>query len=164
MTRLHFVKRARKTIKDADIKVGDSYYWWKFRRGGKRVSKVRPHRSQLTQSEYLGAMYAAEDDLGDVVVKFRVEGELSDMMNALETAKGEVETQRDECESKRDNMPDHLQDVGSGELLQQRVEKCDELIGEIENVIGNIDDGDDLTDEKRDEIASEIEAISWDVE
>ncbi len=53
MARAHFVKKARKDNPAAGIKAGDSYYWWKFRRGGKHYSKTAPRPSQLTQSEYL---------------------------------------------------------------------------------------------------------------
>ena len=42
MPRVNYVKKARKAIPGADIKVGDAYYWWKFRYGGKHVSKIRP--------------------------------------------------------------------------------------------------------------------------
>jgi hypothetical protein len=52
MARAHFVKKARKAIPGTDIKKGDSYYWWKFRFGGKRTSKTAPKASQLTQSEF----------------------------------------------------------------------------------------------------------------
>lgn len=31
MPRVTHVKKARKAIPGTDIKVGDSYYWWKFR-------------------------------------------------------------------------------------------------------------------------------------
>jgi hypothetical protein len=60
MPRVNFVKKARKAIPSSGIKVGDSYYWWKFRYGGKFVSKERPRQSQLTQSK-LSGVYAAEE-------------------------------------------------------------------------------------------------------
>lgn len=31
MARLHFVKSARKDNPSAEVKKGESYYWWKFR-------------------------------------------------------------------------------------------------------------------------------------
>ena len=62
MPRVKHVQSARKAIPSAGIEVGDSYYWWKFRYGGKRVSKTYPKRSQLTQSLW-SSVYAAQEEL-----------------------------------------------------------------------------------------------------
>lgn len=67
MARATFVKKARKDIPGTDIKAGESYYWWKFRFGGKHYSKTPPRRSQLTQSDFLGQLYAIEDEIQGLV-------------------------------------------------------------------------------------------------
>ena len=54
MPRVTHVKAARKD--NPVCKKGESYYWWKFRYGGKRYSLTRPRASQLTQSAYYGAV------------------------------------------------------------------------------------------------------------
>lgn len=61
MARAHFVKKARKD--NPAVKAGESYYWWKFRRGPKRYSKERPRPSQLTQSEFYGQVYGLQEDM-----------------------------------------------------------------------------------------------------
>ena len=61
MPRLHFVKHARKAIPSIKVEKGDSYYWWKFPYRPRTVSKTRPRRSQLTQSEFYAAMWDHED-------------------------------------------------------------------------------------------------------
>ena len=76
MPRVHHVKRARKAVKSAGIKVGDSYYWWKFRYGGKHTSKTPPRQSQLTNSDKLSRAYAASESLEDIDVPAGVEAML----------------------------------------------------------------------------------------
>ncbi len=56
MPRVTHVKKARKD--NPVCKAGESYYWWKFRYGGKRYSLTRPRPSQLTQSAYFGGLRA----------------------------------------------------------------------------------------------------------
>jgi len=67
MPRVNFVQKARKDNPVA--KAGESYYWWKFRYGGKHYSLTRPRESQLTQSEFLGAMYSLLEEIQDFTLK-----------------------------------------------------------------------------------------------
>ena len=64
MPRVYTVKSARKAHGNT-IAVGDTYYWWKFRYGGKRVSKTYPKPWQLTQSTYKQTLLLLEDSLTD---------------------------------------------------------------------------------------------------
>lgn len=143
MPRVTFVNKARKDIPESGIKRGDSYFWWKFRFGSKHVSKTKPKPSQLTQSEYLGSMYSLQEDLE----ANSGSDDFSSLVSALEDAIAGVEEQKDSCEDKRSNMPDHLQDCGTGELLQNRVDACESLIGELEDAKSTIEDFTDLPDE-----------------
>ena len=68
MPQVHFVKKARKTNKTLGIKKGDSYYWWKFRYGGKHVSTKHPRPSQLTQSDFLGTALGLQESIDDVLL------------------------------------------------------------------------------------------------
>ena len=43
MPRVNYVKKARKN--NPAVKRGESYFWWKFRYGGKQYSKTRPRQS-----------------------------------------------------------------------------------------------------------------------
>jgi len=126
MPRVHFVKAAR--TDNAVVKAGESYYWWKFRRGGKRLSKTRPKRSQLTQSEFYSRMYDIEDDvIGAAVADDSLPGVIADVVSQLEEL-------RDEQEEKRQNMPDALQDSDSGNMLQERYDGLDSAISEFEQI------------------------------
>jgi hypothetical protein len=170
MARATFVKKARKTIKGTGIKKGDSYYWWKFRFGSKHVSKTPPRRSQLTQSAFYSTMYDAEDTAADIAEQLRTgKIDFADAKDQLEQIKGDVESAGDECQGAFDNMPEGLQQGDTGQLLERRVEVCQDISSEIDNIDIPDDDDEDLKNDdareaKREEIANEIDGISWDIE
>lgn len=151
--RVHHVKKARKAQPEYGIKKGDSYYWWKFRFGGKRVSKTYPKRSQLTQSGFLSTLYDLQDN-----ISFDRDG----LEGSVTSLTDEIESLRDECQDSLDNMPEHLQESSSsGEMLQERIEALEEWVDELQAVDLDIDD--DLTDEEKesriDEIIEELEGV-----
>ena len=122
MPKVHFVKSARK--ENSVAKVGESYYWWQFRFGGKRFSKTYPKRSQLTQSPFLSELYDVEDRIGDSIDEDQAAEIICDL-----------EALRDECQYSLDNMPEHLQEASdSGMLLQERIDNLEDWISEIENI------------------------------
>lgn len=125
MPRVTFVKAARKD--NPVCKKGESYYWWKFRYGGKRYSLTRPRQSQLTQSAYYGTIYSIqemiEDWSGDDSLSF--EGLVEDVRDA-------VTELRDETQDSLYNMPDQLQYSPTGELLQERIDALDNVECELD--------------------------------
>jgi hypothetical protein len=126
MARATLVKKARKAVPEHGIAVGEPYYWWKFRHGGKHYSKEPPKRSQLTQSEFYSRMYDLEDEvIGNAEADDSLPGVRDDVVSQLEEL-------RDECEEKRDNMPESLQDSDSGNMLQERYDGLDSAIQEFE--------------------------------
>ncbi len=170
MPRVHFVKKARKADKAAGIKKGDSYFWWKFRYGGMRKSKVRPRSSQLTQSEYLSTMYAAqetiEDALSDLTTAWDDDGAdrealREELAGVCESVRDDVESAGSDCDEKLNNMPDSLQQGSTGELLQQRVDACETMRDSLDEAATNVWDyeGDSV-----EEIVAFIEAIEWEIE
>lgn len=136
MTRLHFVKKARKDYPQYGIKKGESYYWWKFRYGSKRMSKTQPRQSQLTQSEFLSTVYGVQEDLEDLSASDFEE----DLEEARHKAKDTLEELRDETQEKHDNMPDQLQDSETGELLQNRGDELDNMINDLDGVDCEVDE------------------------
>jgi chromosome segregation ATPase len=128
MPRVHFVKKARKDYPQAGIMKGDSYYWWEFRYGGTRMSKTPPKPSQLTQSDFLQRIYGINERIE------ALETDIDNIESERDEIVSELEEIRDECEEKRSNMPDHLQDVGSGEILQNRYDAVDDMINELQNI------------------------------
>lgn len=148
MARVHTVQKAAKDYPTQGIKKGDTYYWWKFRFGGKHKSKTYPKRSQLTQSAFLQSLYALQDDF-----VFDTE----DPGSSRDELVSEIENLRDECQSSLENMPEHLQESSdSGVMLQERIEALEGWISELEQVDCDIDD--ELSEEDREERAEEIVA------
>lgn len=115
MPRVNYVKKARKD--NPVCKRGESYFWWKFRYGGKRFSLTRPRPSQLTQSAYYGTLRGMVEGIEDY--------EVSDF-DDFETLKDDITSQLDDLRSETqdslDNMPESLQYSPTGELLQERID------------------------------------------
>lgn len=125
MVRVTFVKKARKADKDAGIKKGDSYYWWKFRHGGIHKSLTPPKRSQLTQSSFYATIWDIEDDvIGKATADDGLEGVRDDVVSQLENAKSE-------CEDSLQNLPEQFQE---GHMLNERIESLETAISEFENL------------------------------
>lgn len=156
MARLHFVKKARKPIKDAGIKKGDSYYWWKFRYGGKFISKNPPKPSQLINSPFLRTIAEIEERIGDLTTA-------DDMESAISDIKDDIESLKDQTQDSLDNMPEGLQQGDTGQMLEARIESLDEMIDELENIDFDVDEdlkGDDRED-RLEEILSEINNVEY---
>lgn len=175
MPRVTHVKKARKNVKGSNIKKGESYYWWKFRYGGKHVSKTPPRMSQLTQSDFLGNMYAICEEIEDLKAEDVSQEKIDEIRDQLEQL-------RDETQDKLDNMPDQLQEADTGQLLQSRIEGCDEMIDELDQIdLSELDDlttkesehegeddevddeadNSDTADELRESLLSEIQGVSY---
>lgn len=133
MTSAHHVKKARKNYKDAGIKKGQEYWWWKFRFGSIHRSTTPPRPSQLTNSEHLRNLYSVQEAIEDLTPEDIVDGFLDDILSQLQDV-------YDTCDSNRSNMPDHLQDVGSGEILQQYMDAAENYQQELEGVEVDVDE------------------------
>lgn len=140
MPRVTFVKKARKD--NPVCKKGESYYWWAMMSGGrygpKRYSKTPPKPSQLTNSEFLGTIGDIEDEIGGLSADDSLEQSVADIAQR-------VRDLGEEQESKKGNMPDGLQEGTTGELLQERADKCGEIADELEAI--------DFSDKSEDEAA-----------
>lgn len=153
MTRAHHVKHARKDNPDAGIKKGDSYYWWKFRRSGKRYSKTAPKPSQLTQSEFYSAVYSLQEE-------FTATPDLiCDVESQVEEIKSRLQDISDETQGKLDNMPQGLQDGDTGQLMQERISAIEDAVSTLESLDISFETNDDQSEgEKCAEIWSEVES------
>lgn len=125
MARATFVKKARKDVPGTDIKAGDSYFWWKFKRGGKHFSKTAPRRSQLTQSEFYANVYDLQDEIGELSADADLPDRVEDFVSRL----NEI---ADECEEKVQNMPEGLQQGSVAELLNERADAMRNAASEFE--------------------------------
>jgi hypothetical protein len=144
--------RSKPASKDDKIIVnkGQTYYWWKFRYGGKHISTTRPKPSQLTQSDYLSQLYTLQEQLADVSNLDSAE----EIKSAIEDIVSELENLKSETEDKLSNMPDSLQSSPTGELLQERVDALDGAISELEGIDLDYEEPDE--DELRDELIDDV--------
>ena len=128
MPRVHFVKKARKD--NPAVKAGESYYWWKFRYGGKRYSATPPKGSQLTQSAYYSQIRALCESIEETDVDDQ------DSFDGLKDDIGsELEMLRDECQEKLDNMAQYnLEYSPTGEMLQERIDACENAQMEFDSI------------------------------
>jgi hypothetical protein len=127
-----YSQKARKDYPQQGIKKGDIYYQWCKRPGGRGKgitykSLTRPTRAQLTSSDFLSTVYGIFD------AEFN---EPSDFENAAE----EVRTAGEECQEKLDNMPESLQYAPSGEMLQTRIDSCEEAASMFEEIASTLEE------------------------
>jgi len=121
---------------------GCTYRWWKFRFGPKRVrcmdTKCSPARSQLTQSEYYGALYDAEDAFNkDIDAANNVE----DVATALIDANQAVEEIRSELEEKYSAIEEHFPSgCPNMETIEERQGACEELASELDNLSQSVEE------------------------
>lgn len=133
MPRVTHVKKARKAIPHAGIEVGDSYYWWKFRQGGKQVSKTPPKRSQLTNSPFLSALYDYQDGLANFTLdQFKTDG----VTHFLEQAQCMLEEEEEKCSNMECNSMEHLP---SYETISERRDVLQAYVDELETIEGELD-------------------------
>ena len=160
MPRVTFVKKARKD--NPVCKRGESYFWWKFRYGGKRYSLTRPRPSQLTQSAYFGTIYGMQEGIEDYSVE-----DVDDFETLKEDITSQVDDLRDETQGSLDNMPDSLQYSPTGEMLQERIDALENIESEIDCIeefefeaedFEEGDDDDDDAEEIHDEAEKQREA------
>lgn len=145
MARAHFVKKARKAHKAGGIKKGESYYWWAFMVGGrggpKHYSKTAPRPSQLTQSEFLGSLYALQEEIDDLDANDGLGAAVEDIASRLR----DLGTEQSD---KKDNLPEGLQEGPTGELLQERADACEAAADDLEGITFDVSEKeDDQSDE-----------------
>lgn len=133
MPKVNFVKAAAKDNRIA--KKGESYYWWKFRFGGKYMSKTPPRPSQLTQSDFMSRQMELEERIGDLRADT-----FEDLKSEVESIVEEIRSLGEEQSEKHDNMPDSLQQGPTGELLEGRASSCEEWADELEGVDLDVDE------------------------
>lgn len=149
MPRVTFVKAAQKDYPKAGIKKGESYYWWKFRFGGKAMSKMAPKASQLTQSPFLSTIYGIGEQMEQLTAGDTLESQVEEIISQLEDLKSETEDHLN-------NMPDSLQQGPTGEMLQNRMDELDSMIDELQGIDYMVDE-EEIKQEATDEIEGSLE-------
>lgn len=128
MARVKYQKAA-KDYPASGIKKGDMYYYVRIKTGprsSRQMRQLTPFKpSQLTTSDYLSQAYALQERFND----------LTDLTTLEEDLNGLAEEARDlgqEQQDKYDNMPEGLQQGGTGELLEQRAQAMESWADSLE--------------------------------
>lgn len=160
-------RKARKDYPENGIKRGDDYYFCAMKTGPRSSRIMRSltpfKRSQMTQSEFLGALYDWEDSLAAL-----------ESMEDAQNMADEIRQLGEEQDEKFNNMPEGLQQGDSGQLLEQRRDACEAAAEAIEEVISEWesaksdhetdDEGDKDEDaETDDEFLDRVKEVSVDV-
>lgn len=153
-------RKANKDYPKFDIKKGDIYYAWQFRNQDEVKSKTYPKPQQLTQSDFLIRLYDESDRLTELSGRefeelSEVEGIDHDLQEIIDT----LTELRDEQEEKKNNMPDHLQESATGELLQGRYDMLDEVINDLESHHGDLVTA--INDDDIDRVKEVLEEIGY---
>lgn len=130
MPRVHHVKKARKD--NPAVKRGEPYYWWKFRGGGKHYSAKPPRPSQLTQSEFLGAVYAAQEQLEELTPE-EYES-VADLQGTIESVASEIRDAGEESRARVYDLPENFQQGEQAQMMEERGDSAEEMANALESI------------------------------
>ncbi len=146
MPRVTHVKKARKD--NPVCKAGESYYWWKFRFGGKHFSLTYPKQSQLTQSPYLSVIYDCADTWSEIADPQGFEALFADKENLVsslgqvaDTMEGVEQDLRqlvDQYEESASNMEEYFDGAERIDQLRDCGTECDATCDEITTMVDEI--------------------------
>lgn len=150
MPKVNHVK-ARKDYPEQGIAKGEMCYVWSLKtgRGGTTYrSKHRPRPSQLTTSGFLQTFYGIQE-----AFEYESPG-FSELESSVEDVKGQLEELRDETQGNLDNMPEGLQGGPTGQLLQERIDALESIIGDLESIDFTVDYGGQEDEDEKENIES----------
>lgn len=163
-------QKARKDYPDSGIKKGDMYYYTKIKTGPRSSRVMRsltPFRqSQMTTSPFKSGWYAAQEQWG----------EGSHSIELLQSIAEAIREIGQEAQDGFDNMPESLQYSSTGEMLEERANKCEEVADALDELASEAEgleepeepiepeDEDDGTREQWEELQDEYEAAQQEYE
>jgi hypothetical protein len=146
MPRVHHVKKARKD--NPVCKKGGSYYWWKFRHGGKHFSLTYPKQSQLTQSPYLSVIYDCQDAWGELQDPAGVVASewdrsyvvtwLGEIANSMESIAENLRELVDQYEESASNMEEYFSGSERIDNLRDAGSECEQTCDDIKTMMEEV--------------------------
>lgn len=128
----HFVKSSKIDYPEVGIVKGDSYWWWRFGSGQKRISKQKPKPSMLTSSPFIHNIYFVKERIEELTIN----DDLNEERNGIVT---DLEVLRDECNERLNAMSYRDQESDAALLLRERSDCVQEMIDEFESIDLNFD-------------------------
>ena len=140
------VTLVRKARKDNPVcKAGESYYWWKFRNGGRNYSLTYPKPSQLTQSVYLSVIYDCQEQWSGLDEPSNIEADqwdrayivswLGEIANSMESIEEYLRELVDQYEEAASNMEEYFSGVERIDQLRDCGMECDSTCDEITTIV-----------------------------
>lgn len=125
------------------LKKGDSYLWWKFRYGGKRLrctdDACSPRTSELVSSDKLSRCMAAGESIQDAISAFKKDFILETLTGEVESAAEEVREVAGEYQESSDNMESGFgHETEQSEELRSKSENLEQKATDIEDAAGNL--------------------------
>ncbi len=146
MPRVTHVRKARKD--NPVCKAGESYYWWKFRFGGKHYSLTYPKPSQLTQSVYLSVIYACQEQWSELDEPTLIEAAewdqafvatwLGQIADSMESIKDELFELVDQYEESASNQEEYFSGSEHIDTLRECGMECEATCDEIDVIIDDV--------------------------
>lgn len=166
MPRVHHVKAARKANPVAEV--GESYYWWQFRNGGKRYSKTPPRASQLTSSEKLSRAYEAAEQIEDIEVPepethAELQAAASDINAMLNVIADDVEELATEYRDSAENIRESFSESPTADECEEKADTLDAWADEIRSAADTIEslDEDEDIDSLAEAIQHELDGVAY---
>lgn len=143
-------RKAAKDYPQQGIKKGDTYWYVKLKlqRGGIVKRQKEPFKqSQLTTSEFKGAVFDWQDELAKIEDR-----------DAATTAAESIRNIGEEQQEKFENMPEGLQQGSTGELLEERANACEQAADEIDEIVSEWEDAESTWEDEINTYREELAA------
>jgi len=131
MTKVYFVKASRKDHPEG-IKKGESYYRWSFRVGGTHRSKTYPRPSQLTASDKLSRLYAAQESVQDACEA--KDSNVADLELAVEQAIAEVMDVAEEYRCSAEIIRESFSESPTADACDEKADAAESYASDLEAV------------------------------
>lgn len=162
MPRINTVKKARKdqgTCRGCgrEIKAGDGYKWIKFRYGGKvkKCSSCNFRSSELTSSDKLSRLYAAQEDAHD-----RLDGwdreDADEIRSLLEDTAQEIREVGEEYQESADAIREHFETSDTADECEEKAQEIEGWADEVEGADVPEWDDEEIRDEILDGVRSDM--------
>ena len=141
-------RKARKDYPSNGIHRGDMYYTVSLKTGprsSQTLRSLKPFRpSQLTSSAFKKGWFAAQETLVD---------EPNFNADTIGKIMEDIESIKEDVEGSFENMPENLQDGATGEMLQERINRCDDCHNELDSLKDSMEEfEDELTGDMEDRL------------
>jgi len=128
------------------INVGEPYWTWCFYGGNPIYSKTQPKPSQLTKNPFKQELYSIQESLDN-----NTPTDADGLSSLVDELRDSLEILRDTCQESFDNIPEQLQESSPAAItLNERIERLDEILGEIDSIDTDFDLDDVMSDYERD--------------